>query len=55
MKMPESVIINLHLANICQMVVWTYAEKLGHLKYSQLIQDCFYDLNVVLTKYNTEI
>jgi len=25
----------------------TYAEKLGHIKYSQLIQDCFLDLDVV--------
>ncbi|WP_346881131.1 adenylate/guanylate cyclase domain-containing protein [uncultured Algibacter sp.] len=31
------------------------AEKLGHYKYSQLIQDCFFDLNKVLRKYNAEI
>jgi len=33
----------------------TYAEKLGHLKYSSLIQDCFHDLNLVVAKYNAEI
>ena len=33
----------------------TYAEKLGHLKYSQLIQDCFYDLNDVVEQYKAEI
>ncbi|MEL6810710.1 MAG: adenylate/guanylate cyclase domain-containing protein [Bacteroidota bacterium] len=31
------------------------AEKLGHLKYSQLIQDCFYDLNEIVPKYAAEI
>ena len=30
-------------------------EQLGHLKYSQLIQDCFYDLNMILNRYNAEI
>ena len=25
----------------------THAEKLGHIKYSRLIQDCFYDLGVI--------
>jgi len=33
----------------------TIAEKLGHFKYSQLIQDCFYDLNEVVPKYGAEI
>lgn len=33
----------------------TIAEKLGHLKYSQLIQDCFYDLNRILGKYGAEV
>ena len=33
----------------------TIAEQLGHLKYSQLIQDCFYDLNQVVPKYDAEI
>jgi adenylate cyclase len=33
----------------------TYAEKLGHIKYSQLIQDCFYDLTDVVTAYNAKI
>ena len=31
------------------------AEQLGHLKYSQLIQDCFYDLNDVVPNYDAEI
>lgn len=31
------------------------AEKLGHFKYSQLIQDCFYDLNKVVPRHNAEI
>ncbi len=33
----------------------TFAEQLGHFKYSQLIQDCFYDLNEVVPKYGAEI
>jgi adenylate cyclase len=28
----------------------TYAEKLGHIKYSELIQDCFFDLTDVVAK-----
>ncbi|MEO1013442.1 MAG: adenylate/guanylate cyclase domain-containing protein, partial [Bacteroidota bacterium] len=31
------------------------AERLGHHKYSQLIQDAFYDLNEVVLDYNAEI
>ncbi|MEM8926671.1 MAG: adenylate/guanylate cyclase domain-containing protein [Bacteroidota bacterium] len=31
------------------------AEELGHLRYSQLIQDCFYDLNEVVPEYDAEI
>ena len=31
------------------------AEQLGHLKYSQLIQDCFYDLNEVVPDFDAEI
>ena len=31
------------------------AEKLEHFKYSQLIQDCFYDLNEVAPKFKAEI
>ncbi len=31
------------------------AERLGHFKYSKFIQDCFYDLNKVITKYAAEI
>ena len=33
----------------------TYAEKLGHIKYSQFIQDCFFDITDVITKYNAKI
>jgi len=33
----------------------TIAEKLGHYKYSQLLQDCFFDLNKVVNRYNGEI
>ncbi|WP_298518971.1 adenylate/guanylate cyclase domain-containing protein [uncultured Kordia sp.] len=33
----------------------TFAENLGHYKYSQLIQDCFYDLNRIVRKYDAEI
>jgi len=33
----------------------TYAEKLGHIKYSQLIQDCFNDLNISASKHKAEI
>lgn len=33
----------------------TIAETLGHYKYSQLIQDCFYDINDVVSKYDAEI
>jgi|AntRauTorckE6833_2_1112554.scaffolds.fasta_scaffold07625_3 adenylate cyclase len=33
----------------------TYAEKLGHLKYSELIQDCFHEVNKLVQKYFAEI
>lgn len=33
----------------------TYAEKLGHIRYSQLIQDCFFDLTDVAMKYHAMI
>jgi adenylate cyclase len=33
----------------------TYAEKLGHIKYSQFIQDCFFDITAVITKYDAKI
>ncbi len=33
----------------------TIAEELGHLKYSRFIQDCFYYLNRIITKYDAEI
>ena len=31
------------------------AEKLGHIRYSQLIQDCFYDLNREIRQYKAQI
>jgi adenylate cyclase len=33
----------------------TYAEKLGHTKYSRLIQDCFSDLTETVTRHNAQI
>lgn len=33
----------------------TYAEQLGHIRYSMLIQDCFIVLNEVVEKYQGEI
>ena len=33
----------------------TIAENLGHIIYSQYIQDCFLDLNSVLNKYEAEV
>lgn len=33
----------------------TYAEKLGHIKYSQLIQDCFFDITEVVVKHHAKI
>jgi len=33
----------------------TYAEKLGHIKYSRLIQDCLSDLNISASKHKAEI
>jgi adenylate cyclase len=33
----------------------TYAEKLGHIRYSQLIQDCFYDLTDIVAEYDANI
>ena len=31
------------------------AEKLGHIKYSQLLQDCFYDITSTIKRYQGEI
>ncbi|MEM8888856.1 MAG: adenylate/guanylate cyclase domain-containing protein [Bacteroidota bacterium] len=31
------------------------AERIGHFKFSQLIQDCFYDLNEIILSYEAEI
>ena len=33
----------------------SYAEKLGHIKYSKLIQDCFYDLNEIIHEFDVQI
>ena len=33
----------------------TYAERLGHIKFSEMIQDCFLDVNRVIPPYNAEI
>ncbi len=33
----------------------TIAEKIGHLKYSALIQDCFFDLNEVIVRHDAEV
>ena len=33
----------------------TYAERLGHIKYSQLIQDCFFDLTDVVARHHAVI
>ena len=33
----------------------TFAEKLGHIKYSQFIQDCFFDITDIITKYEARI
>ena len=33
----------------------TYAEKLGHISYSQLIQDCFFDLTEIVLSYEAKI
>jgi adenylate cyclase len=32
-----------------------YAEQLGHIKYSELIQDCFYDLSDAVLRHKAEI
>lgn len=33
----------------------TYAERLGHILYSELIQDCFYDLTDALQEHEVEV
>ena len=33
----------------------TMAEKLGHLKYSAFIRDCFFDINQVLFPFNAQV
>ena len=32
-----------------------YAEKLGHFKYSRMLQDCFLDITKVITKHKAEV
>lgn len=32
-----------------------YGEKLGHIQYSQLIQECYFDLTEAVTKFNARI
>lgn len=32
-----------------------YAERLGHIKYSNFLQDCFFDITDVITKYDAKI
>ena len=33
----------------------TYAEKLGHIRFSEMIQDCFLDVNKIIAPFNAEI
>ncbi len=33
----------------------TYAEQIGHEKFSEMIQDCFYDLAMVVEEHRAEI
>lgn len=33
----------------------THAENLGHMRYSEMIRDCFQDINIVSTRYNAQI
>jgi adenylate cyclase len=33
----------------------SYAEQIGHIKYSEMIQRCFYDLNELLERYKANI
>jgi len=33
----------------------TIAENLGHIKYSEFIQDCFYDLNMLIDKFSAQV
>lgn len=33
----------------------SHAERLGHIRYSRLLQDCFFDLTDVVTRYNAEV
>lgn len=32
-----------------------YAEQLGHIKYSELIQDCFFDLTEIISEFEADI
>ncbi len=33
----------------------SHAERLGHIRYSRLLQDCFFDLTDVVTRYHAEV
>ena len=33
----------------------SHAERLGHIRYSRLLQDCFFDLTDVVTRFNAEV
>ena len=33
----------------------SHAERLGHIRYSRLLQDCFFDLTDVVTRYQAEV
>ncbi len=49
-KIEERIIIFLDLKSSTAI-----AEKLGHIKYSKLIRDCFLDINLACIKYQAEI
>ena len=49
-KVEDRIIIFLDLKSST-----TLAEKLGHIKYSELIRDCFNDINVISMEYQAEI
>jgi adenylate cyclase len=33
----------------------SHAERLGHIRYSRLLQDCFFDLTDVVTRFNADV
>lgn len=40
---------------VCAIFTNSHAEKLGYIKYSQLIQDCFFDLTDIVLLYEAKI